>query len=43
MNLTPSSDRSFVMSKILTNPLFWVLTAVLLWLASITLIIAHQG
>ena len=30
------------MSKILTNPLFWVLAAVLLWLATITLIIARQ-
>lgn len=31
------------MSKILANPLFWVLTAVLLWLAAITLIIARQN
>ena len=31
------------MSKILTNPLFWVLTALLLWLATITVIIARQN
>ncbi|REH41996.1 hypothetical protein BCF44_111301 [Kutzneria buriramensis] len=31
------------MSKILSNPLFWVMTAVLLWLATITLIIARQN
>ena len=31
------------MSKILSNPLFWVMTAILLWVASITLIIARQN
>ena len=31
------------MSKILGNPLFWVLTAILLWMATITLIIARQN
>jgi hypothetical protein len=30
------------MPKILSNPLFWVLTAILLWLATITMIIARQ-
>ena len=43
MTLPDRCDRRLVMSKILTNPLFWVLTAVLLWLATITLIIARQS
>ncbi|AHH94357.1 hypothetical protein BC739_007256 [Kutzneria viridogrisea] len=31
------------MSRLLANPLFWVLTAILCWLAAITFTIARQG
>ncbi len=30
------------MTRLLTNPLFWVLTLLLCWLASVTVIIAGQ-